>query len=109
MSEFYTIKDAKSSTATYDDGYAVFQYSVCWRSKHEFSANKWNITYFANKKYAQEFARKKKKENKSKPYPYIIQTVVSRNTFKMEVQCERCNIDFKSFFEWLHYKKFIKY
>lgn len=96
-------------TATdYIDEY-VFEYSVCWKRKHSITENEWNIKFFANRICAQKFAIKKKKEDKTKPYPYIIQRIVSRDTFKKEVLCERCNIDFKTLYERDNYRKFIKY
>lgn len=87
----------------------VFQYSVCWLRKNSILANEWNIKFFANKKTAQKFAREMKKENKTKPYPYIIQTIVSKNTFSKNVECEVCNIDFKTMCDRDNYRKFIKY
>ena len=107
--DIFNVKDCNTSTSTLYNDYDVFEYSVCWKREHSITENEWNIKFFANKNLAQNFARKMKKESKIKPYPYIIQRVVSRNTFKKEVECEKCNIDFKSIYQRDDYRKFIKY
>ena len=107
--ELYTVKDCNAFIFPLYNDYNVFEYSVCWKREHSITENEWNIKFFANRKPARDFARKMKKKTKTRPYPYIIQKVVSRNTFKKEVECEKCNIDFKSNYQRDNYKKFIKY
>lgn len=107
MNKLYTIKDALSSTATYNENEDVFEYIVCWKSKNW--DWEWHKKYFAQKKNAKKFAKEKKKECKTKPYPYIFQRITSRNAFKKEIECEICNLEFKNAWQKSEYRKFIKY
>lgn len=107
---FYTknIKGKNIQATTTEIDFDCFQYNVCWRSG-ELDINKWNIKFFADKKEAQEFARQQKLKNRTKPYPYIIQSIDSSLTFKKDVNLEPCNIDFKNGYDKFRYRKFIKY
>lgn len=92
-------------TAT--DSYDVYEYNVYWLEFVPFE--EWKHKPFANKKSAQEFAKKKKKKNKLKPYPYITQRIVDRNTFRQDVNVEYCKKDFKTIISKYDYRKVIKY
>lgn len=97
--------DNFSYTATDNDD-DVYEYNVYWLVFVPFE--EWNHKSFANKKLAQKFAKKKKK-NKLKPYPYITQRIVDRNTFRQDVKVEYCKKDFKTIISKHYYRKVIKY
>lgn len=95
--------DNFSYTATDNDD--VYEYNVYWLVVVPFE--EWKHKPFANKKSAQEFAKKKK--NKLKPYPYITQRIVDRNTFRQDVNVEYCKKDSKTIISKYDYRKVIKY
>lgn len=92
-----------ANTAT--DNYDVYEYDVYWFELVPFE--EWKHKPFANKKEAQLFAKRHK--SKIKPYPYITQTIVDRNTFRQDVDVEYCQKDFKTIISKYDYRKIIKY
>ena len=66
--------------------YKVYCYTVCWRDCYSRSYE-WKHKDFANKKEAQEYARKMK-DKKIKTKPYIVQTITSRFHFKEGINFE---------------------
>ena len=94
-----------SYTATDNDD-DVYEYNVYWLVVVPFE--EWKHKPFANKKEAQMFA-KKHKNKLLKPYPYITQTIVSRSTFRKDVEVEYCKKDFKTMMLKYDYRKVIKY
>ena len=107
MDKFYTIKDAVSYTATYTGNEDVFEYMVCWKENNSF-AWEWKRKTFAQKIEAKKFAKARKKECRIKPYPYIYQSITVRRVFRDDVECEFCDLKFKTPFERELYTKFIK-
>lgn len=82
----------------------VYEYIVCWRE--DTLIWEWKHKFFAKKKDAKVFARKKKKE---KPYPYIVQKITSRTTFRSDVEVEYVKKKHQNPFDRFCYKKLIKY
>ena len=102
------MKEEFTYTATSYNDECVFEYIVCWRERAT-SVWDWKRTFFANKKTAQKFARERKLENKTKPYPYIIKQITTRNTFRDDVKCESAENAYKTIMEKVNYRKYIKY
>lgn len=100
-------KEFTYTATSYNDEY-VFEYIVCWRERAT-SVWDWKRTFFANKKTAQKFARERKHENKTKPYPYIIKQITTRKSFKDDVKCESAENAYKTVLERVNYRKYIKY
>lgn len=98
------IKNFDATITDYGD-YDVWKYTVYWRERG--FCDEWKRKFFAKKEDAKDFAKRHK--NKTKPYPYITQTVTTRTAFRKDVECERVNIDFKYLTERTCYRKIIKY
>ena len=94
----------EATNTDYKD-YDVWEYTVYWRNG--FFEDEWKRKFFASKKGAKDFAKRHK--NKTKPYPYITQTITLRTTFRNDVECEICNKDFKNLTERNCYRKIIRY
>lgn len=84
----------------------VYEYIVCWQE--DCCDWDWKHKVFAKKKEAKAFA-KKKKNKKNKPYPYIIQKITSRTTFRSDVEVEVVKKKHKNTFDRFMYRKIIKY
>lgn len=101
------MKKELTYTATSYNDEDVFEYIVCWRKKNW--DWEWNRKYFAQKKNAKQFAKEKRKEDNTKPYPYIIQHITTRDTFRYDVECESAENVCKTIVEKVDYRKYIKY
>lgn len=83
----------------------VYQYTVFWIDFTSIT-QPLKIKFFANKKEAKKFAKKRIKRNN--PRPFITQSITTRSSFKKDIRCEICNKKFKTDFEYANHYKFIK-
>lgn len=81
----------------------VYEYLVCWQAG--LFEYEWKHKFFANKKEAQLFA-KKHKNKKRKPYPYIIQLITTKSSFREDVKTEPAKA---RDCEPSYFRRFIKY
>lgn len=91
-----------------ENGYC-YEYVVLWSERnYQLSDGHLYRKFFASKKDAKSFARKKRKEFKKSFFkPIIIQTVVCREVFRKDIEIEEAPFDYRYVDDI--YAKLIKY
>ncbi len=87
------------------DNSKVYKYTVYWLSYPVYGPDIWKRKTFAQKREAKQFA---KKHRSVKPYPYIIQGITDKNTFRKDVVTEAVK-DKHDQITMGNYRKYIKY